>query len=103
MPVGLNSQADQLGQFDGAVGIAPFVVVPGIQLYLGAIDDHGRQCIDDRGARVGAIIDGDQRALFKAKDALQRAFGSWLTSSAVVARSTSNTQSVSEALADSQG
>lgn len=53
-----SRSTDQAGQFDGAVGVAPLVTVLGIELHLGAIDHQGRQRIDDRGARIGAVIDG---------------------------------------------
>ena len=60
------------GQLDQAVGVAPLVVVPGQDLDLRPVDDHGRERVDDARARIVAVVDRDQRALLVAEDAGQR-------------------------------
>ena len=58
--------------------IAGLVVVPGIDLHLGAVDDHRRGRVHDRGARVVGVVGRDQRPGLVAEDALERAGGGGL-------------------------
>ena len=61
----------QGGEFNGAIGVSPFVVIPGVDFYLSLIDHHGRQGINDPGTGLTNKIDRDQWALFKAKNPAQ--------------------------------
>ena len=63
------------GQFDQPVGVAPFIVVPGKDFDLRAIDDHRRRTVDDRGTRVVDEIHRDKRALLEPQDLLERTRG----------------------------
>ena len=58
-------------KLDQPVHIAPFVVVPGEDFHLRAVDDHGRRAIDDGGARIVEEVDRDQRTRFKTENASQ--------------------------------
>ena len=63
------------GQLDEPVRVAPLVVVPGVDLRLGAGDDHRRERVDDRRTRVVHVVDADERPLLVAEDAGERALG----------------------------
>ncbi len=64
-----------LQQVDAAVGVAPLVVVPGQHLHEIAVHDLRVGAVDDRGMRVAAVVDRDQRRVLHVQDALHRARG----------------------------
>ena len=64
--------ADERGELDEAVRVAPLVVVPGEHLHLRPVDDHRRERVDDRRARVVLVVDRDERPLLVAEDAGER-------------------------------
>src|SRR5512137_1264463 len=67
------SLGDVLGQVDKPAGIAPLVVVPGDDLDQVAVEDLGREQVDDAGPGVAQEIAGDERLVGDAEDALERA------------------------------
>src|SRR4030042_12763 len=69
MPASLG---DELGQVDEPAGVAPLVVVPGDDLGQVAVDDLGREQVDDPRAGVAHEVHRDERLLGDAEDALGR-------------------------------
>src|SRR5213076_1006977 len=67
----IGHQRDQVGQ---AAGVAPLVVVPGDHLDQVVANDHRREAVDDRGARVALEVHRDERLVGVAEDPLQVAF-----------------------------
>ena len=69
------ASGDLVGNIHHPADIAPLVVVPGIDLDLGAIDHHGGKRIDDRGAWVIQVVHRHQRPLFVAENASEFTLG----------------------------
>ena len=61
------------GEIGHAAAVAPFVVVPGENLELGAIHHHRGEAIDDRAATVVHVIHRHQRPFFVTKNSLEGA------------------------------
>src|SRR5690554_4556969 len=71
----ISGQPYLADQLHGAIGVAPFVIVPGIDFYMGSVYHQGGQGIDDGRTGVGFVVDGYEWALFVAQDVLQFALG----------------------------
>ena len=72
--VGLERAADERGQVDQPVRVAPLVVVPADDLDL--VADHlGQPGVEDARRRVGDDVGADDRVLGVGEDALERAVG----------------------------
>ena len=61
---------DKLREVHEAVGVAPFVVIPGNNLDLVA-DDLGQAGVEDRRGRVADDVGGDDRLVRVGQDALE--------------------------------
>jgi hypothetical protein len=66
------------GQIGHAAAVAPFVVVPGVDLQLGAVHHQGGGGVDDGAAGIVDVVDRHQGPGFVAQDSLQRAVGGGL-------------------------
>src|SRR6266540_1627489 len=71
---GLELAADDLGEVDQPVGVAPLVVVPAKHLDEGAVGLRQRR-VEDAGGRVADDVGGDDRVLRVADDAGKVALG----------------------------
>jgi hypothetical protein len=99
--MGSEPRGDHAHDVHHPIHVAPLVVVPGVELHLGAVDDHGGQRIDDGRARVIDVIHRHEGAFFVAQDAGEFTLGGGLEQGVDLLRgdrrAASKTKSVSEA------